>query len=116
MPTPGSLFQNRCIIPQAIPSFKKAYNCFFSSTALPTGLYVFTKRMPGGLFYHCLQKAGIEPFIFHDLRLTVIDNWRLQGHDYFRIMAATGDRTLSVFKQHNTVSREELKAPVGENR
>ncbi len=62
------------------------------------------------------RKAGIENFTFHDLRHTVINNWRLQGHDYFRIMAATGHKTMNVFKRYNTVSKDELKALVGENR
>ncbi len=51
-----------------------------------------------------------------DLRHTAINNWRLQGHDYFRIMAATGPKTLEVFKRCNTVSKDELKALVEENR
>ena len=45
---------------------------------------------------------------FHDLRHTCINNWRLQGHDFFRIMAASGHRTMEVFKRYNTVSEEEL--------
>jgi integrase len=61
-------------------------------------------------------RAEIEEFTFHDLRHTAINNWRLQGHDYFRIMAATGHKTLNVFKRYNTVSKDELKALVGENR
>ena len=60
------------------------------------------------------KRAGIEDFTFHDLRHTAINNWRLQGHDYFRIMAATGHKTMTVFKRYNTVSKEELKALVGE--
>jgi hypothetical protein len=31
-------------------------------------------------------------------------------------MAATGHKTLSVFKRYNTVSKDELKALVGEKR
>ena len=60
------------------------------------------------------KRAGIKDVTFHDLRHTAINNWRLQGHDYFRIMAATGNKTLTVFKQYNTAGKEELKAPVGE--
>jgi integrase len=62
------------------------------------------------------RRAKIEEFTFHDLRHTAINNWRLQGHDYFHIMAATGHKTLNVFKRYNTVSKDELKALVGENR
>lgn len=55
----------------------------------------------------------IENFTFHDLRHTFVNKRRLEGHDYFRIMAATGHKTRSVFKRYNTVSRDELKALVG---
>ncbi len=65
-------------------------------------------------FLAACRGAGIENFTFHDLRHTAINNWRLAGHDYFRIMAATGHKTMTVFKRYNTVSREELKALVGE--
>jgi integrase len=68
------------------------------------------------VFEAACRRAEIEGFTFHDLRHTAINNWRLQGHDYFRIMAATGHKTLNVFKRYNTVSKEELKALVGENR
>ncbi len=56
----------------------------------------------------------MEDFAFHDLRHTAITTWRLQSHDYFRIMAATGHKTMSVFKRYNPVSKEELRALVGE--
>ena len=59
-------------------------------------------------FTNACRRAGIEDFTFHDLRHTCINNWRLQGHDFFRIMAASGHRTLEVFKRSNTVSEEEL--------
>jgi hypothetical protein len=36
----------------------------------------------------------------------------MQDLDYFRIMAASGHKTMSVFKRHNTVSQDELKALV----
>jgi integrase len=65
-------------------------------------------------FKSACRRAGIEDFPFHDLRHTAINNWRLQGHDYFRIMAATGHKTMTVFKRYSTVSKEELKALVGE--
>jgi integrase len=63
-------------------------------------------------FQAARQGAGLEGFNFHDLRHTFINNRRLEGHDYFRIMAATGHKTMSVFKHYNTVSREELKCLV----
>jgi integrase len=55
------------------------------------------------------KAAGLENFRFHDLRHCAINNWRLQGHDYFRIMAASGHKTMNVFKRYNTVSKEELR-------
>lgn len=67
-------------------------------------------------FVSACKRSEIEDFTFHDLRHTAINNWRLQGHDYFRIMAASGHKTMSVFKRYNTVSKDELKALVGENR
>ncbi len=66
-------------------------------------------------FDEAKERAEIENFTFHDLRHTAINNWRLQGHDLFRIMAASGHKTMNVFKRYNTVSKEELKALVGEN-
>jgi integrase len=65
-------------------------------------------------FSTACKRAGIEDFTFHDLQPTAINNWRLQGHAYFRIMATTGHKTMTVFKQYNTVSKEELKALVKE--
>lgn len=64
-------------------------------------------------FKTACKNAGIENFTFHDFRHTAINNWRLAGHDYFRIMAASGHKSMMVFKRYNTVSREELKALVG---
>ncbi len=56
----------------------------------------------------------ISPAMVEAYKHTAINNWCLAGHDYFRIMAASGHKTLSVFKRYNTVSKEELKALVGE--
>lgn len=67
-------------------------------------------------FATACKRAGIEDFTFHDLRHTAVNNWRLQGHDYFRIMAASGHKTINVFKRYNTVNKEELRALVGEIR
>jgi hypothetical protein len=38
--------------------------------------------------------------------------WRRQGHDYFKIMVASGHRTISVFKRYNMVDEEELRTLV----
>ncbi len=58
------------------------------------------------------KKAGIENFRFHDFRHICINNWRRQGHDYFKIMAASGHKTMSVFKRYNTVDEQELRTLV----
>jgi integrase len=58
------------------------------------------------------RKAGIENFTFHDFRHTCINNWRKEGHDYFKIMAASGHKTISVFKRYNLVDEEELRTLV----
>ena len=56
------------------------------------------------VFEAACRRGGIGEFTFRDLRQTAIHNGRLQGHDYFRIMAATGHKTMTVFKRYNTVS------------
>ncbi len=53
-------------------------------------------------------RAGIEDFTFHDLRHCALNNMRLAGKDYFRIMAASGHKTTAVFKRYNLVTEEEL--------
>jgi integrase len=76
--------------------------------------FVFTKdKEPVGsirqAFENARSRAGLTDFHFHDLRHTCINNWRLGGHDYFRIMAASGHKTMAVFKRYNAVTEEELK-------
>jgi len=58
------------------------------------------------------RKVGIDDFHFQDFRHTAINNWRRDGHDYFKIMAASGHRTISVFKRYNMVDEEELRTLV----
>lgn len=60
-------------------------------------------------FRKACKKAEIDNFHFHDLRHVCINNWRQAGHDYFKIMKATGHKTITVFKRYNTVDDEELK-------
>ena len=63
-------------------------------------------------FKTACRKAGIKDLRFHDLRHTCINNWRLEGHDFFRIMKASGHKTMEAFKRYNTVTDEEVKALV----
>ena len=55
------------------------------------------------------KKAGLEDFHFHDSRHCSINNLRLAQNDYFRIMAISGHKTMSVFKRYNYVTEDELK-------
>jgi integrase len=90
--------------------------------AMPTGLpnmpvFTYQGRSVGEIkrsFTTACKVAGIAGFTFHDLRHTAINNWRKAGHDYFRIMAVSGHKTMSVFKRYNTVDREEIKKLVEE--
>ena len=59
-------------------------------------------------FGTAFRKAGLEDFTFHDLRHCALNNLRLAGNDYFRIMAISGHKTMSVFKRYNLVTEEEL--------
>jgi integrase len=93
--------------------------------AMPRGLpgvrvFSYQGKALGSSFQKAFEaarkQAGINDFIFHDLRHTAINNWRLQGHDFFRIMAASGHKTMNVFKRYNSVSKDELRTLVVENR
>ena len=61
-------------------------------------------------FGHGVKKASIEDFTFHDFRHTCITNWRKCGHDYFKIMKASGHKTMNVFKRYNTIDEDDLKS------
>ncbi len=64
-------------------------------------MFSYAGRQIGALkrgFTTACERAGIENVTWHDLRHTAINNWQLHGHDYFRIMAATGHKTMTVFK------------------
>lgn len=102
-----------------VPLNRELVDMFKSMPRGLPGVEVFTYagRSVGSIkkaFGTACKNSGIENFTFHDLRHTAINNWRLQGHDYFRIMAATGHKTMSVFKRYSTVTKEELKALVHE--
>lgn len=56
--------------------------------------------------------AGLGDFTFHDLRHCAINNLRLAGNDYFKIMAVSGHNTIAVFKGYNLVTEEELSTIV----
>ena len=56
-----------------------------------------------------VEKIGLEDFHFHDSRHCSINNLRLAQNDYFRIMAISGHKTMSVFKRYNYVTEDELR-------
>ena len=53
-------------------------------------------------------KAGLQDFTFHDLRHCATNDLRLAGNDYFKIMAISGHKTMSVFKRYSLVTEKEL--------
>jgi len=55
------------------------------------------------------KTAGLDDLTYHDLRHCAINNLRLAGNDFFRIMAISGHKTMSVFKRYNLVTEEELR-------
>ncbi len=61
-------------------------------------------------FKAACTKAGLHNFTFHDLRHCAINNLRLAGNDYFKVMAISGHKTMSVFKRYNLVTEEVLSA------
>jgi len=60
-------------------------------------------------FERACRKTGVSNATFHDLRHTFVTNARRAGIDYFRIMAITGHKTMSVFKRYNTVDERDLR-------
>ena len=59
-------------------------------------------------FKGACRRAKLDDFTFHDLRHCALNNLRLAGNDYFRIMAASGHKTTAVFKRYNLVTEDEL--------
>lgn len=84
---------------------------------LPRGLHTDRVFLSSGkpfgefrkAFKTACKDAGIIDFTFHDLRHCALNNLRLAGYDYFRIMALSGHKTMSCFKRYNLVTEEELK-------
>ena len=69
----------------------------------------FTPHDIGVAHESTCKQAGINGFVFHVFRHTCINNWRKEGHDYFKIMAVSGHKTISVFKRYSMVDEAELK-------
>ena len=60
------------------------------------------------------REAGITDVVLHDLRHTFVTNMRRAGVYYFRIMAITGHKTMSAFKQDHTIDHEDLHQASGQ--
>ncbi|MGD0626082.1 MAG: site-specific integrase [Thermodesulfobacteriota bacterium] len=58
---------------------------------------------------NALKEAGINDFLFHDLRHTFVSNARKAGIDRTVIMKLTGHKTLSMFTRYNTVDQADAK-------
>ena len=58
----------------------------------PAGVFIEDRRSVGSgkrAFTTASKNAKIEDCISRDLKHTAINNWRLQGQDFIRIMAAS---------------------------
>jgi integrase len=84
--------------------------------SLPRGLQTARVFLRNGLpfneikrsFHTACRRAGIKDFTFHDLRHCALNNLRLAGNDYFKIMSMSGHKTMAVFKRYNLVTEAEL--------
>ncbi len=105
------------IHPEALEVLKKALkvNCLDMDKVFHRNGKPITKSTVREAHEAACKKAKIENFTFHDFRHTAINNWRQAGHDYFQIMAASGHRTISVFKRYNMVDEGELKTLVNQD-
>jgi integrase len=58
------------------------------------------------------RRAGIENFTFHDLRHTYITEKDRNGYSQTVIMAATGHKTMKMFRRYRTVDKGDLRTLV----
>ena len=85
-------------------------------SGIPRGLHTQRVFLKKGRAFQDFKKSfrsackacGLADFTFHDLRHCAINNLRLAGNDYFKIMAVSGHKTIAVFKRYNLVTEEEL--------
>jgi integrase len=62
------------------------------------------------VFTRVCRDAGIENFVFHDLRHTATTNLRRAGVDVLTAMKITGHKTMAVFRRYNTIDEQDLKS------
>jgi integrase len=77
--------------------------------------YVFTRNSQRiksirEIFARVCKEAGIENFVFHDLRHTATTNLRRAGVDALTAMKITGHKTMEVFRRYNTIDEHDLLA------
>jgi integrase len=107
----GSRTKNKCA--RSIPIHPKVKEVL---ETLPRGLHTERVFLFQGkplqefknAYRSACKQAGLEDFTYHDLRHCAINNLRLAGNDYFKIMAMSGHKTMNVFKRYNLVTEEEL--------
>jgi integrase len=62
------------------------------------------------VFARVCREAGIENFVFHDLRHTATTNLRRAGVDGRTAMKITGHKTMEGFRRYNTIDEQDLLA------
>jgi integrase len=77
--------------------------------------YVFTRngqriKSIREIFVRVCRDAGIENFVFHDLRHTATTNLRRAGVDALTAMKITGHKTMAAFRRYNTIDEQDLLA------
>jgi len=60
------------------------------------------------------REAGITDVVLHDLRHTFVTSMCRAGAYYFRIMAITGHKTMSAFKQDHMNDHQDLHQAIGQ--
>ncbi len=65
-------------------------------------------------FETACREAGTTDVAFHDFRHTLATNMRRAGVDYFRIMAITGHKTMTVLKGYHTIDQDDLRQAIAQ--
>jgi integrase len=98
----------------------KELSALLKTRAITLGIpYVFTyagRRIKSvrRAFEAACRQAGLTDVVFHDLRHTFVTNARRAGIDYFRIMAISGHKTMTVFKRYHTIDASDLRQAISQ--
>jgi integrase len=93
----------------------KELSALLKSSTITLGIpyvFIYAGKRIGSVrraFETACRQAGLANMVFHDLRHTFVTNMRRAGVDYFRIMAMSGHKTMSVFKRYNTIDEGDLR-------